>query len=197
MRLSGKVVMVTGAAKGTGRVFALEMAREGASLVIMSKARGELSKTDGMIRRAGGKVLSFVADTSRAPHIKEVVYETVAALGRIDVLVNNAAVIGPLSPICDLGEDEWDRVLGTNLKGAFLFSKAVVPHMVKQGGGKIINVISGLGEVTVPLLGAYSIAKEGIIQLTRLLAKELKAYNIQVNGLYHDVLTRKAHLIIK
>ena len=111
--------------------------------------------------------------------------------------MNNAAVIGPLSPICDLGEDEWDRVLGTNLKGAFLFSKAVVPHMVKQGGGKIINVISGLGEVTVPLLGAYSIAKEGIIQLTRLLAKELKAYNIQVNGLYHDVLTRKAHLIIK
>ncbi len=189
--LKGKVVILTGACRGIGRTLAIELARGGASLVILSRIPSELSDTARAVKFAGGKVLSFKADISKVGHIKEVVDRTVSGFGRIDVLVNNAAVIGPVKPLSRIEENEWDSIFSINLKGVFLFSKAVIPHMIKQGDGRIINVISGLGDVLIPVLGAYSIAKAGVAHLTRVLAEELKAYNIRVNGYYHNVLTRR------
>ncbi len=191
MKLAGKVIIVTGACKGVGRAFALGMAREGASLVILSRAPAELNETARAIKYAGGRVLSFRADISKVDHVKEVVGRAANHYGKIDVLVNNAAVLGSVKPIAEIEEQEWDYVFSVNLRGFFLFSKAVVPYMIRQGGGKIINVVSGFGETGPPILGAYSIAKEGAIHLTRLLAEDLKPHNIKVKGLYHNVLTRR------
>jgi 3-oxoacyl-[acyl-carrier protein] reductase len=97
--------------------------------------------------------------------------------------MNNAAVIGPIRPLYAIDEGDWDSCMEINLKGYFLFSKAVIPHMINWGSGKIINVTSGLGVMAMPLFGVYSIAKAGVIHLTKILAEELRGYNIQVNGL--------------
>jgi 3-oxoacyl-[acyl-carrier protein] reductase len=97
--------------------------------------------------------------------------------------MNNAAIVGPLKSTFKIKEREWNQAMDINLKGVYLFSKAVIPHMIKQRRGKIINVISGLGEIVMPPFGAYSVAKAGLIHLTRFMAEELKDYDIQVNGL--------------
>jgi NAD(P)-dependent dehydrogenase (short-subunit alcohol dehydrogenase family) len=97
--------------------------------------------------------------------------------------MNNAAVLGPVKPLGEVRESEWNRVFGVNLKGPLLLSKAVIPHMAQQRKGKIINVTSGLGEMTLPFFGPYSMTKAALIHLTRILAGELRTGNIQVNGL--------------
>jgi NAD(P)-dependent dehydrogenase (short-subunit alcohol dehydrogenase family) len=183
MKLDGKVAIVTGAGRGLGRASAIEMAKEGASLVIFSRTPSELRETAERIKVLGREVLSIRADVSKPGDIKNVVQQALARFGAIDLLMNNAAILGPLKPLFKIREKEWNKVLDINLKGAYLFSKAVIPHMIKQRRGKIINVISGLGEMVMPPFGAYSVAKAGLIHFTRFMAEELKDYDIQVNGL--------------
>jgi NAD(P)-dependent dehydrogenase (short-subunit alcohol dehydrogenase family) len=183
MKLDGKVAIVTGAGRGLGKASAIEMAREGASLVILSRTPLELRETAGRITDLGGEILSLRADVSKTKDVEKVVHQTLTRFGKIDILMNNAAIIGPLKPTFKIKEREWIRALDINLKGVYLFSKAVIPHMIKQRWGKIINVISGLGEIVMPPFGAYSVAKAGLIHLTRFVAEELKDYHIQANGL--------------
>jgi NAD(P)-dependent dehydrogenase (short-subunit alcohol dehydrogenase family) len=183
MRLNGKVAILTGAGRGLGRASAIAMAKEGASLVILSRTPSELRETAERIKAQGREVLSIRADVSKPGDIKKVVRRALSRFGAIDLLMNNAAIIGPLKPTFKIKEKEWDHALDINLRGAYLFSKAVIPHMIKQKRGKIINVISGLGEIVMPPFGAYSVAKAGLIHLTRFMAEELGDYNIQVNGL--------------
>jgi NAD(P)-dependent dehydrogenase (short-subunit alcohol dehydrogenase family) len=159
------------------------MAREGASLVILSRTPSELRETAGKITGLGGKVLSLRADVSKPKDVEKVVHQVLSRFKKIDILMNNAAIIGPLKPTFKIKEREWNQALDINLKGVYLFSKAVIPHMIKQRRGKIINVISGLGEIVMPPFGAYSVAKAGLIHLTRFMAEELKDYDVQVNGL--------------
>lgn len=191
MNLKGKVVILTGACRGIGRTLAVELARSGASLVILGRIPSELGDTARAVKQAGGEVLPLKADVTKAGHIKEVVRRTVSGFGKVDVLVNNAAALGSVKPLSRIDESEWDSILNINLKGVFLFSQAVIPYMMKQGGGRIVNVISGLGDVVVPMVGAYTTAKAGVAHLTKVLAEELKEYNIQVSGYYHNVLTRR------
>jgi len=183
MKLNGKVAIVTGAGRGLGRASAIAMAREGASLVILSRTPSELRETAGRIKDLGGKVLSLRADVSKPEDIEKVVHQALSRFEKIDILMNNAAIIGPLKPTFKIKKREWNQALDINLKGVYLFSKAVIPHMIKQRKGKIINVLSGLGEIVMPPFGAYSVAKAGLIHLTRFMAEELKDYDIQVNGL--------------
>jgi len=183
MKLKDKVAIVTGAGRGLGRSSALAMAREGASVVILSRTSTELADTADLIEAEGGKVLALKTDVSMTAEIDEAVSETISTFGRIDILMNNAAEIGPVQLITEIDEEEWSRVMDINLKGVYLFCRAVVHHMSRQKGGKIINVTSGLADIVMPPLGAYSVSKAALNHLTRFMAEELRAHNIQVNAL--------------
>jgi 3-oxoacyl-[acyl-carrier protein] reductase len=183
MRLGGKAAIITGGGRGLGKASAIAMAREGASVLVLSRTARELKETRGAIGHEGGKALSITADVSKPGDIERAVERALSAFGRIDVLMNNAGVIGPVKPLHKVTGREWEKVSGINLASVLMFSRAVIPHMARQGGGKIINVTSGLGVAGMSPLGAYSITKAGVIHLTRIMAGELKGDNIQVNGL--------------
>lgn len=191
MQLKGKVAIVTGAGRGLGRASSLEMAKKGASLVVLSRTSSELRETAKAIRVSGADVISVKADVSNLRDIEKVVDRTIKHFGKIDILMNNAAIIGPVSPLFMIDQEEWDEVMDINLRGPYLLAKAVVPYMIKQGSGKIINVTSGLGEIVMPTFAAYSVTKAGLIHLTKIMAEELEYHNIQVNGLDPGVMDTK------
>lgn len=193
MLLKGKVAIVTGAGRGLGKASSLEMAKEGAYLVILSRTLSELRETARAIETLGTDVVFTKADVSNHKDIEKVIDKTIERFGKIDILMNNAAIIGPVSPIFMTDQKEWDEAMNINLRGPYLFSKAVIPYMIKQGRGKIINVTSGLGEVVMPPFAAYSVTKAGLIHLTKIMAEELEYFNIQVNGLDPGAMDTKMH----
>lgn len=188
MSMKGKVAIVTGAGRGFGRAIALALACEGADLVIVSRTASELERTAQSIMAAGGTVAAVAGDVGEAADVVRAVTTAVETFGSVDILVNNAGSIGPTKPLVEVTEAEWDRTMATNLKGAYLFARAVAPHMIRQKSGKIINVTSGLGEMVLSPFGVYSVTKAALIHLTRFLAEELRVHNIQVNGLDPSVL---------
>lgn len=186
MRLQNKVAVVTGAASpiGMGRAFALAFAREGADVVVCDIKYKGVEERAREIEALGRKSLALQTDVSKAAQVAELMGKTIKTFGRIDILVNNAGVREePAKPIQDISEAEWDMIQGTNLKGVFLCIKYVVPHMIKQKKGKIINIASIFGQVAFPNYGAYCAAKGGVINLTRTLALELAPHGINVNAI--------------
>jgi NAD(P)-dependent dehydrogenase (short-subunit alcohol dehydrogenase family) len=178
--LRGKVVMITGASQGLGRALTRAFAREGANLVINSRNADSLDPVAEEVEAAGAEVLAVPGDVSRATHVEILVDAAVERFGRIDVLVNNAGLLGPRVPIAEYPEDEWRKVLEANLTGPFLLAKAVVPHMPE--GGSIVNVTSGVSVEGRPRWGAYSVSKFGVEGLTQILAAELEERGIRVNS---------------
>ena len=191
MRLREKVAIITGGGRGLGRAAAVEMAKEGAQVVVLSRTSAEIEATSRIVEEGGGKALPLTGDISRPEDVEKAVDEAYSQFGRIDILMNNAATTGPVGRLYEIDEADWDSCMNTNVKGHYLFSRAVIPHMIRQKQGKIINVTSGLGVMAMPLFGGYSIAKAGVIHLTRILAEELKDHNIQVNGLDPGVMDTK------
>jgi NAD(P)-dependent dehydrogenase (short-subunit alcohol dehydrogenase family) len=178
--LEGKVVMITGASRGLGRAIALAYAQEGANLVLNSRNADSLDPVAREAEGTGAEVLAFPGDVSRSTHVEKLVGAAVERFGRIDVLVNNAGLLGPRVPIVEYPEDEWRRVLDANLTAPFLLSKAVIPHMPE--GGSIINVTSGVSIEGRAEWGAYSVSKFGLEGLTQILAAELQDRGIRVNS---------------
>jgi fengycin family lipopeptide synthetase B len=193
MKLENKSILITGGGRGLGRSIALAAARGGASVTILSRTVGELKAVEDQIHDEGGHCHSIVADVSDPQQVHHAVNQTVAHYKTIDVLVNNAAVIGPVRFLEDTDTDAWEKTLGINLNGAFYFCREVVPAMLDKGGGKIINISSGLGRMHFPRFSAYSVSKAGIIQLTRSLSSELKDGNIQVNAVDPGVMDTTMH----
>lgn len=183
MRLKGKTAIVTGAGRGLGRASAMALAREGADLVIMSRTPKELEETAKLIMEEGGTVVIQEGDAANPADVRRVVETAVETFETVDILMNNAAVIGPVHTLHQIDPGEWEYAMAVNLTGPWLFAREVVPHMIRQKRGKIINVTSGLGEIVISPFGVYGIAKAGLIQMTRYLAEELTVHNIQVNGL--------------
>jgi 3-oxoacyl-[acyl-carrier protein] reductase len=185
MRLKDKVAIITGAAHGIGKAYARRFAEEGAQVVIadIDGAAGEA--TAKALLDAGGSAWARTTDVREFSKVEGLMQDTVKKFGRIDVLLNNAAIYVTQTlwkgSVEDLGLDEWDRVMEVNLKGVFLCSKAVIPIMKQQRSGKIINIASGTffsGSGNMP---HYTTAKGGVVALTRVMARQLGEWGINVN----------------
>jgi 3-oxoacyl-[acyl-carrier protein] reductase len=178
-----KVVIVTGAARGVGKATALKFSKHGANLVIVDVLEKELNEVGQIIREKGKKVLPMKADVSDNRQVQYVVKKTLDDFRKIDVLVNNAAIAGPSGPVINLAEKDWDDIFRINLKSMFLFCKNVVPVMINNKKGNIVNLASIAGKEGNENLGAYSASKAGVMCLSRVLAKEVAMYGIRVNSI--------------
>jgi NAD(P)-dependent dehydrogenase (short-subunit alcohol dehydrogenase family) len=183
MRLDTKVVIVTGGAMGIGRAYCLGTAKEGARVVVADVA--DPTAVVKEIEARGGQALGVTCDVSNEADTLRLATETLARFGRIDVLVNNAAIYGTLKrrPILEIPVDEWDRVMAVNLRGLFLCARAVFPTMKAQGKGKIINIASSTFFKGTANYIHYTTSKGGVVGFTRGLARELGDHGIRVNAI--------------
>jgi len=184
-RLDGRVAIVTGGAKGIGRHYSHALAAEGARLMIADIGGGP-EAADAIARDYGANsVASAVTDVSDETAVEALVAQTIERFGKIDVLVNNAALYAPLQEqqCTEIDAATWDRVMAVNLRGPFLMVKHVSPHMIAQGYGKIINIGSGTAFKGIPRMLHYVTSKGGIMAFTRALSRELGEHGIRVNTL--------------
>jgi len=181
MRLKDKVAIVTGSARGLGRAYALRLAKEGAKVVVADVLDG--TETVDAITAQGGEALYVRTDVTSEESTREMAAKTLERFGRIDALVNNAALFADLvkKPFWEIPVAEWDKVMAINLKGPFLCAKAVYPQMKKQGKGKIINVASGTFFKGLPHFLHYVVSKGGNVAITRSMAREVGDAGINVN----------------
>src|SRR5947209_10015552 len=184
-RLSGRTAIVTGGAKGIGRHYSLALAADGARVMIADISDGEEVAEEIAAKHGANSVTSAVTDVSDEGAVKALVAATMERFGRIDVLVNNAALYAPLqeTKCTELDAALWDKVMAVNLRGPFLMVKHVAPHMTAQGYGKIINIGSGTAFRGIPWMLHYVTSKGGIMGMTRALARELGEHGIRVNTL--------------
>ena len=183
---TGKSVLVTGGALGIGKGIAEGFAAEGANVAIADVNREAAEATAAAITAAGGgRAIATIGDVSSAADAQRMVSEAVAAFGRLDVLVNNAGIqpMGWFHRLEDLPEEQWDRILGVNLKGMFLLSKYSIPEIRKQGGGAIVNLASVQGLQSMPGVPAYAASKGGVLSLTRNMALDYARENIRVTAI--------------
>ncbi|MCL6449935.1 MAG: SDR family oxidoreductase [Acetobacteraceae bacterium] len=179
MELDGKVAVVVGASRGIGKAVALALAREGAKVAAVSRTRERLEAAVREIGQAG-EAAAFVADVSCPEQVDGAVKAIVERFGRIDILVNSAGVC-VINPVADLSPDDFDRMVAVNLKGVFLFCRAVIPHLVRQGGGHIVNIASYVAKVGRPRVSSYCATKFGVVGLSQGMAHELKEHGISVS----------------
>ena len=178
--LKDKVTLVTGASQGLGRALALAFAKDGARVVVNARSEESIRPVAEEAESLGAEVLAVAADVSKSADVERMVNETVERFGEIDVLVNNAGLLGPRVRIEEYPEDEWRKVIDANLTGPFLVSKVAIPHLPE--GGSIINVVSGVSVDGRAEWGAYSVSKFGVEGLTQILAAELAERSIRVNA---------------
>jgi len=182
--LLGKVAIVTGSRRGIGKSIALALAEAGADIAVCDRVieDGELKAVTEEIQRLGRRSLAVQTDITQKADVDSLAQRVMDEFGVIDILVNNAAM-NVMAPLLELREDGWDRVIDTDLKGYYLCCQAVGKRMVDQKRGNIINIASTAAIKAAPQMGAYCIAKAGVVMLTRVLALELAKYNIRVNAI--------------
>jgi NAD(P)-dependent dehydrogenase (short-subunit alcohol dehydrogenase family) len=181
--LQGEVAIVTGGSQGLGESMAKALADAGATVVLASRNLTKLQEVADAIRKEGGKAEAIRCDISKFKDVKELTQKVMESYSRIDILINNAGMNLPPKQFVDFEEDEWDTIMDTNLKGTYFCCKTVCPEMIKRKKGRILNVSSIIGDVALPGMGPYCIAKAGLILLTKVLALELAEYNITVNAI--------------
>ena len=189
MRLAGKVAVVTGGGSGIGRGIVLAMAREGADISIPGIQVLNAEKVAGEVKALGRKVVAMKTDVTSSADVKAMVDRTREALGKIDILVNNAGMASPPGmPFTNNTEEDWDRAFAVNTKSVFLTCKVVAPYFIERKAGRIINIASIAGPISAPTMPPYSVAKMGVITLTRIIAKELAPHGVTVNAICPGVL---------
>ncbi len=184
MRLAGRVVMVTGGGTGIGRAIALAMAREGADVLLPDIQPANAEAVANEVGALGRKALAQPVDVTQEAQVRAAIADGVKAYGQIDILVNNAGVNPRLGlPFTRQEEADWDRVFAVNVKSIFFTSKHIAPHFMERRYGKIVNIASIAGPLSSPTMPSYSVSKMGVITFTKILAKELAAYNVNVNAI--------------
>jgi NAD(P)-dependent dehydrogenase (short-subunit alcohol dehydrogenase family) len=183
VKLRDQVAIVTGGGRGIGESIALRFAAEGAAVTVAGTGRDHLERTARLIRERGGKAIASITNVAHEAEVEAMVAETIAELGRLDILVNNAGVSGPTARAEDVPLTAWDEVLAINLTGAFLCAKHVLPRLLSQRSGRIINVASVAGLTGYPLRAPYAVSKWGMIGLTRTLAIEAGEFGVTVNAI--------------
>lgn len=196
MKLENKIAIVTGAGKGIGKEIALALGAEGAQVVLVSRTKADLDLVAAKIEEKGGKALAMPRDLTDSSQVQSMVDETVDKFGRIDILVNNAggypkeiyniAEENPIK-IWDWKEEQWDQIIKTNLKIPFLCINKVVPVMMKQKKGDIVNISSRMGRIASQM-GAYACAKAAIVTLTKTTAIQTLEHGIKVNAISPGIL---------
>jgi NAD(P)-dependent dehydrogenase (short-subunit alcohol dehydrogenase family) len=183
MKLKGKVALVTGSTRGIGKEFAVGFAKEGADIIVNGRNLEKARATAKEMESLGVGSLAIAADVSLSQDVTRMVDEAVNSFGRIDILVNNAGVNPFILEAERIKEEGWDQVLDVNLKGVFLCCQAVGRQMIKQGGGKMINISSAAGLLGEQGFLPYCVSKAGVMMLTRVLAYEWSKYHITVNAI--------------
>jgi len=181
MKLENQVAIVVGAAQPIGATIARTFSDEGANIVAVDIVKPQLEEVAQEIRQKGGKAIAIVADVTDEKQVNEMVEETIRTYGKIDILVNGAGFTGPTVRVADIEEKDWDAVLAVNLKAPFLCCKAVLKQMIKQRSGNIISLSGTAGKEGLPLRGALSAAKWGLLGLTQVIAKEAGSFGIRAN----------------
>jgi NAD(P)-dependent dehydrogenase (short-subunit alcohol dehydrogenase family) len=182
MKLNDKVALITGGGRGIGKAIALAYAREGAKLALCARTAAELEQTVDEIRALKVEAEGWTCDVAVEEPVKEFVANAQKKFGRIDVLVNNAGVMTRPVPITELDAKKWDYTIAVNLRGPFLVTQAVLPIMMKQKSGSIINVSSMIGRGAYANFIAYATSKWGLEGFTQTLAAEARSSNIRVNS---------------
>jgi 3-oxoacyl-[acyl-carrier protein] reductase len=181
MKLLNKVSLITGAGSGMGRASALLFSAEGAKVSVADIDKKSGEQTADLIKQKGGEAIFIQADVAKAADVERMITTTVKTYGRLDILFNNAGLPMSFTPIEEVEEELWDRIMNVNVKSIFLSAKYAVPHMKKQGGGAIVNTASIIGIRARPKMSAYTASKGAAIMLTKQLAIELAPFRIRVN----------------
>jgi len=179
--LLGKISIVTGSAMGIGREIALRLARDGSDVAIVDLERKAGQEVAKEIQSMGRRSLFFEVDVSRWDQVRGMVDEVLRDFNKVDILINNAGIVGPVQPVWEYRVEDWDRVMDINMKGTFLCCKAALPSMVKRKSGRIVNIASISGKEGNPRMPAYSSSKAAVIAFTKALAKEVIQQNILVH----------------
>jgi 3-oxoacyl-[acyl-carrier protein] reductase len=186
----GKVAVVTGAARGIGRTIAEKLAREGADVAICDLQVEWLAETSAAVQALGRKVLPLAVDVGNGEAVNACIAEVIKVFGKVDIMVNNAGITKD-TLLVRMSEDDWDAVLRVNLKGTFLFSRAVSKHMMKQRSGAIVNIASVIGLIGNAGQCNYAASKAGVIALTKSTAKELASRGVRVNAVAPGFISSK------
>ncbi len=182
-KLQDKVALVTGAGRGIGEAIALRFGAEGARLVLAARTLSELEDVAEKVRAGGGTARVVVTDVSDRKKVAHLVASCMDAFSRIDILVNAVGTYGPIGRAWEIDAQDWMAAFATNLFGAFFLCQSVLPHMIRQGAGKIINFSGGGATSPLARFTAYGVSKAAVVRLTETLAEEVREFNIQVNAI--------------
>jgi 3-oxoacyl-[acyl-carrier protein] reductase len=182
MKLENKVALITGGSRGIGKAVAAAFAREGAKLALCARSADEVQQTIAELHGMKAQAQGWTCDVTMESSVKDLVHEAQRAFGRIDILVNNAGVMTRPAPMVELEVRKWDYTIAVNLRGPFLVTQAVLPFMLKQKSGSVINVSSTIGRGAYANFVAYATSKWGLEGFTQTLAAELRSSHIRVNS---------------
>jgi NAD(P)-dependent dehydrogenase (short-subunit alcohol dehydrogenase family) len=181
-KLDGRVALITGASKGLGKAMAVALGAAGARIALVSRSVEQLNEVGRAVKNAGGDARVFQADVSSEDQVRKLERDVAGAFGKVHILINNAG-INVRKPLVEFTLEEWQRVLNTNLTSVFLMCRSFIPHMKGSGYGRIINMSSIMGWVSLPGRAAYSASKTALLGVTRALALELAGEGITVNAI--------------
>jgi NAD(P)-dependent dehydrogenase (short-subunit alcohol dehydrogenase family) len=183
MALKEQVALITGAGRGIGRAIARRFAAEGATVFLTARTAAEIESVAREIRQANGRAEYLAADVARAEDCQRIVSAARSLLGRVDLLVNNAGILGPVKSAQEISPEEWNEVLAVNLSSAFYLSRLVLPEMCARGSGAVLNISSVAAKAAFGLNTPYAASKAGLLALTRSLAAETARKGVRVNAI--------------